>query len=75
MFPAPGVYDALMMLLTLLALLAYLRRRPALAGLALGAAIAVKPTLGLYCLFFVRKKCAISPKLSLSCLRSSASPV
>ncbi len=50
-----GQVDVLLLLLTTLALLAYLRGHDALAGVALGAAAAVKPTLALYGLFFLRK--------------------
>ncbi len=50
-----GQIDVVLVLLTTLALLAYLRGRDALAGVALGLAAAVKPTLALYGLFFLRK--------------------
>jgi hypothetical protein len=50
-----GQVDVLLLVLTTLALLAYLRRRDALAGVALGLAAAVKPTLAVYGLFYLRK--------------------
>ncbi len=51
-----GQIDVALLLLTTLALLAYLRGRDALAGVALGLAVAVKPGLALYALFFLRKR-------------------
>lgn len=50
-----GQVDVILLLLTTLSLLAYLRGRDALAGVALGAAAAVKPTLAFYGLFYLRK--------------------
>jgi uncharacterized membrane protein len=51
-----GQIDIVLLLLTTLALLAHTRRRDLLAGLALGAAAAVKPTLALYGLYYLRKR-------------------
>jgi hypothetical protein len=51
-----GQVDLPLLLVTLLALLAFVRGRPIWAGVALGLAIAVKPTLALYGLFFLRKR-------------------
>ena len=51
-----GQVELLLLLLTTLALLAYLRGRDALAGVALGVAAAIKPTLALYGLFALRKR-------------------
>ena len=51
-----GQVDLLLLLLTTLSLLAHQRGRDVLAGLALGAAAAVKPTLALYGLFYLRKR-------------------
>ncbi len=50
-----GQPDVILALLTTLALLAYLRGHDPLAGVALGLAAAVKPTLALYGIFFLRK--------------------
>lgn len=52
-----GQADLFLLLLTTLALLAYQRRRDVLAGIALGLAAAVKPTLALYGLYYLRKRC------------------
>ena len=51
-----GQVDIILLLLTTLALLAYLRRHDVLAGVALGAALAVKPVLAWYGLFYLRKR-------------------
>lgn len=51
-----GQVDLPLLLLTTLALLASVRGREALAGLALGMAAAVKPTIALYGLYFLRKQ-------------------
>lgn len=51
-----GQPDILLLLLTTLALLAHIQRRDVLAGIALGAAAAVKPTLALYGLYFLKKR-------------------
>jgi hypothetical protein len=51
-----GQPDILLLLLTILALLAHLQRRDLLAGIALGAAAAVKPTLALYGLYYLKKR-------------------
>ena len=51
-----GQPDILLLLLTTLALLAHLRRRDLLAGVLLGAAAAVKPTLALYGLYYLKKR-------------------
>ncbi len=50
-----GQPEVILALLTALALLAYLRGYDPLAGVLLGLAAAVKPTLALYGLFFLRK--------------------
>lgn len=50
-----GQIDVILLALTTLSLLAYLRGRDALAGVALGLAAAVKPTLAVYGLFYLRK--------------------
>lgn len=52
-----GQVDVLLLLLTTLSLLAHRRRRKVLAGIALGAAAAIKPPLALYGLFYLRKRC------------------
>jgi hypothetical protein len=52
-----GQADLFLLLLTTLSLLAHQRRRDALAGIALGLAAAVKPTLALYGLYYLRKRC------------------
>jgi hypothetical protein len=52
-----GQADLFLLLLTTLALLAHQRRRDVLAGIALGLAAAVKPTLALYGLYYLRKRC------------------
>ncbi|MCC6626380.1 MAG: DUF2029 domain-containing protein [Chloroflexi bacterium] len=51
-----GQVDLLLVLGTTLSLLAHVRGRDWLAGLALGLAVAIKPTLALYGLFFLRKR-------------------
>ena len=51
-----GQPDILLLLLTTLALLAHLRRRDLLAGVLLGAAAAIKPTLALYALYYLKKR-------------------
>ena len=51
-----GQADVLLLLLTTLALLAHLGQRDILAGVALGAAAAVKPTLALYGLYYLKKR-------------------
>jgi hypothetical protein len=52
-----GQSDLALLLLTTGSLLAHRRRRDLLAGVALGVAAAVKPTLALYGLFYLRKGC------------------
>ncbi len=52
-----GQSDLFLLLLTALAFLAHLRRREALAGIALGVAAALKPTVALYGLYYLRKRC------------------
>lgn len=51
-----GQVDVVLLLVLTLALLAHVRRHDLLAGLALGAAAAVKPTLALYGLYYLRKR-------------------
>jgi alpha-1,2-mannosyltransferase len=51
-----GQVDVVLLLVLTLALLAHVRRRDLLAGLALGTAAAVKPTLALYGLYYLRKR-------------------
>lgn len=51
-----GQVDLPLLLLTTLSLLAYLRGRDTLAGVALGLAAAVKPTLAFYGLFYLRQR-------------------
>ena len=51
-----GQSDLFLLLLTTGSLLAHRRRWDILAGIALGAAAAVKPTLALYGLFYLRKR-------------------
>lgn len=52
-----GQSDLALLLLTTGSLLAHRRRRDLLAGVALGVAAAIKPTLALYGLFYLRKRC------------------
>jgi len=52
-----GQSDLALLLLTTGSLLAHRRRRDLLAGIALGMAAAIKPTLALYGLFYLRKQC------------------
>jgi hypothetical protein len=52
-----GQSDLALLLLTTGSLLAHRRRRDLLAGVALGMAAAIKPTLALYGLFYLRKRC------------------